>query len=310
MSLQHKYVFGPVPSRRLGLSLGVDIIPSKLCTLDCIYCEVGRTDKRGLARREYIPASEILTEIKEALHEYRNLDYVTISGSGEPTLNSKIGEIIRGIKKMTAVPVAVLTNGTLLFLPDVCTDLLDADVVSPSLDAVTQDVFERVDRPHPRLRIADIIEGLKRFRRHYKGQLWLEILFVKGVNDHDDEVQWMKDVIQLVQPDKVQINTVVRPPAEETARPVSEQRLKEIQAIFGERCEIIGVFKEKHRTEDRNTDAQAILALLRRRAMTVDGMAASLAMRKEEIVIVLHELVLDGFIRSFSFNGEEFFQTL
>jgi wyosine [tRNA(Phe)-imidazoG37] synthetase (radical SAM superfamily) len=310
MSLQHKYVFGPVPSRRLGLSLGVDIIPSKLCTLDCIYCEVGRTDKRGLARREYIPASEILAEVKEALHEYPHLDHITISGSGEPTLNSKIGDIIRGIKQMTAVPVAVLTNGTLLFLPDVCKDLLDADVVSPSLDAVTQEVFEIVDRPHPRLRIADIIEGLKQFRRQYKGQLWLEILFVKGVNDHDDEVLWMKDTIRLIRPDKVQINTVVRPPAEETARPVSEERLKEIQAILGEQCEIIGVFREKHKTEERNADAQAILALLRRRAMTVDGMAASLAMRKEEIVIALHELTHDGFVKSFTFNGEEFFQSL
>ncbi len=310
MSLQHKYVFGPVPSRRLGLSLGVDIIPSKLCTLDCIYCEVGRTDKRGLARREYIPATEILAEVKEALHEYPNLDHITISGSGEPTLNSKIGEIIRGIKQLTGVPVAVLTNGTLFSLPEVCEDLLDADVVSPSLDAVTQEIFEKVDRPHPRLHIADIVEGLKRFRERYRGQLWLEILFVKDINDRDDEVRRMKETIALIQPDKVQINTVVRPPAEETARPVAEDRLTEIQAIFGERCEIIGVFKEKHKTEERNADAQAILSLLRRRAMTVDGLAASLAMRKEEIVIVLHELVQDGFAKAFTYNGEEFFQAL
>jgi wyosine [tRNA(Phe)-imidazoG37] synthetase (radical SAM superfamily) len=310
MSLQHKYVFGPVPSRRLGLSLGVDIIPSKLCTLDCIYCEVGRTDKRGLARKEYIPASEILAEVKEALHEYPNLDYITISGSGEPTLNSKIGDIIRGIKQLTTVRIAVLTNGTLLSLPEVCTDLLDADVVSPSLDAVTQEVFETVDRPHPRLRIGEIIEGLKQFRSRYRGQLWLEILFVKGVNDRDDEVRRMKEAIRLIHPDKVQINTVIRPPAEDSAQPVDEDRLKEIQAIFGERCEIIGVFKEKHKTQERNADAQAILALLRRRAMTVDGVAASLAMRKEEIVIVLHDLVRDGFAKAFTYSDEEFFQAL
>jgi wyosine [tRNA(Phe)-imidazoG37] synthetase (radical SAM superfamily) len=305
-----KYIFGPVPSRRLGLSLGVDIIPKKLCTLDCVYCEVGLTDKRGLARKEYVLANDILAEVKEAVTQYPHLDHITISGSGEPTLNSKIGEIIHGIKQITSVPVAVLTNGTLLFLPDVRRDLLEADIVSPSLDAVTQEVFEAVDRPHPRLQIAEIVEGLKLFRREFHGQYWLEILFVRGLNDHDDEVQWMKEVIRHIEPDKVHINTVVRPPAEAFALPVSEQRMKEIQKIFGERCEIVGVFKEKHKTEERIVDTQAILSLLKRRAMTVEGMMSSLSLQKRELLNVLMDLEQQHLVKSYRFGEEQFFQAL
>src|SRR5512135_2583332 len=169
------YIFGPVPSRRLGLSLGVDVIPKKVCTLDCVYCEVGATDKRALRRREYFPAEAIIAEVEGALASHANVDYISFSGSGEPTLNSKLGEIIRAVKAMTSIPVAVITNGTLFSLEDVRYDLIVADVVLPSLDAATQEVFEKIDRPHPQLRIETIIEGLREFRREYKGQLWLEI---------------------------------------------------------------------------------------------------------------------------------------
>ena len=308
MSLQRKYTFGPVPSRRLGLSLGVDVIPNKLCSLDCVYCEVGVTDKRGLARKEYLPANEILAEVKEVLAEYPELDHITISGSGEPTLNSKIGDIIRGIKQMTTVPVAVLTNGTLLNNPEVRRDLMDADIVSPSLDAVSADVFEKVDRPNPKLRIDTIIDGIKAFRQEYKGRMWIEILFVKGMNDHDEEVFKMKTVIDEIQPEKIHLNTVIRPPAYAIAQPVGEERLKEIQKILGDRSEIIGIFKETHKPKEHSVDSQTILALLKRRAMTVDQMIESLAMRQGEIIASLSQLHQEKFIKSYMFNGEEYYQ--
>jgi wyosine [tRNA(Phe)-imidazoG37] synthetase (radical SAM superfamily) len=306
--MQRKYTFGPVPSRRLGLSLGVDVIPNKLCSLDCVYCEVGVTDKRGLARKEYLPADEILAEVKEVIAEYPNLDHITISGSGEPTLNSKIGDIIRGIKQMTKVPVAVLTNGTLLNLPEVRRDLMDADIVSPSLDAVSADIFEKVDRPNPKLRINAVIDGIKAFRQEYQGRMWIEILFVKGMNDHDEEVFKMKQVLDEIQPEKVHLNTVIRPPAYAIAQPVGENRLKEIQKILGNRSEIVGIFKETHKTQEHTIDEQAILALLKRRAMTVDQMTESLAMRKEEIITSLKQLTREKFIKSRVFNGEEYYQ--
>jgi wyosine [tRNA(Phe)-imidazoG37] synthetase (radical SAM superfamily) len=308
MSTQRKYTFGPVPSRRLGLSLGVDVIPNKLCSLDCIYCEVGVTDKRGLARKEYLPANEILAEVKEVIAEYPNLDHITISGSGEPTLNSKIGDIIRGIKQMTNVPVAVLTNGTLLDNPEVRRDLMDADIVSPSMDAVSEEVFQKVDRPNPKLHIDNIIEGIKTFRKEYHGIMWIEILFVSRMNDYDDEVYKMKQMLDEIQPEKIHLNTVVRPPAYSIAKPTSEERLREIQKILGERSEIVGVFKETHKTTEHNVDGQAILALLKRRAMTIDQMTVSLAMKKEDILTSLGQLQQGKFIKSYVFNGEEYFQ--
>jgi wyosine [tRNA(Phe)-imidazoG37] synthetase (radical SAM superfamily) len=310
MPRERKYTFGPVPSRRLGLSLGVDVIPNKLCSLDCVYCEVGVTDKRGLARKEYLPANEILAEVKEVIAEYPSLDHITISGSGEPTLNSKIGDIIRGIKHMTSVPVAVLTNGTLLDNPEVRRDLLEADIVSPSLDAVSPDVFKNVDRPNPKLRIDTIIDGIKAFRQEYKGRMWIEILFVKGMNDHDEEVFKMKQVLDEIQPEKIHLNTVIRPPAYAVAQPVGEDRLKEIQKILGERSEIVGIFKETHTMREHCVDGQAILALLKRRAMTADQMTVSLAMEKDEIMTSLDEMLQTKLIKSYAFNGEEYYQAL
>ena len=310
MTTQRKYTFGPVPSRRLGLSLGVDVIPKKLCSLDCVYCEVGVTDKRGLARKEYLPATEILAEVKEVIAEYPDLDHITISGSGEPTLNSKIGDIIRGIKSMTNVPVAVLTNGTLLDNPDVRRDLMDADIVSPSLDAVSADVFELVDRPNPQLHIDSIVDGIKAFRKEYKGRMWVEILFVKGMNDHDEEVYKMKQVLDEIRPERIHLNTVIRPPAYAVAQPVEEERLKEIQKILGERSEIIGTPTVSHKTGEHPIDRGTVLALLKRRAMTVAQMTESLTLRQDEIITSLNQLHQEKCLTSYMYQGEKYYQAV
>jgi wyosine [tRNA(Phe)-imidazoG37] synthetase (radical SAM superfamily) len=310
MAVNRKYTFGPVPSRRLGLSLGVDVIPNKLCSLDCVYCEVGVTDKRGLARKEYLSASEILAEVKEMVAEYPNLDHITISGSGEPTLNSKIGDIIRGIKKITNVPVAVLTNGTLLDNSEVRRDLMDADIVSPSLDAVTPEVFIKVDRPNPKLEIGNIIDGIKKFKKEYKGKMWIEILFVKGINDHDEEVLKMKQVLDEIKPEKIHLNTVIRPPAYSFAKPVGEERLKEIQKILGENSEIISAFKKTKTNTEHASDPDAVLILLKRRAMTADQMITSLAMKKEDINASLQMLQGQSLIKTYIYDDEEYFQAV
>ena len=209
---------------------------------------------------------------------------------------------------MTGIPVAVLTNGTLLTLPEVRHDLLEADIVSPSLDAVSPEIFNKIDRPHPKLDIDAIIEGIVQFRREYAGILWLEVLFVKDLNDTDEEVQKLKKVIAMIDPDKIHINTVVRPPADDSARPVGEERLREILKVFGEKAEIIGVYKEKHKTEERTGSEEAILALLRRRAMTIEGIATALMMRADEIIPVLKVMVKENLIHQFTFEGEDFFQ--
>lgn len=305
---RYNYVFGPVPSRRLGLSLGVDVIPKKVCTLDCVYCEVGSTDKRAMRRREYFPAETIIAEVEQALAGRSNLDHVSFSGSGEPTLNSKLGEIIRAVKQMTSVPIAVITNGTLFSLEDVRYDLLAADVVLPSLDAVSQDVFEKVDRSHPQLRIDTIIQGLIEFRDEYKGQIWLEIMLVKGYNDRDEDIRRIQDVLSRFRPDKIQLNTVVRPPSVQGVQPISTSRMKEIQTILGDRCEIIGTY-DKHSTGNvEKSNATEVLALLERRAMTIDGLVNSQNSNRDSIVETLWALKESGLIVSFVHQNEEHFR--
>ena len=307
-SSKWSYVFGPVPSRRLGLSLGVDVIPKKVCTLDCVYCEVGPTDKRALRRREYFPAEAIIAETEQALSARTGIDHVSFSGSGEPTLNSKLGEIIRSVKQITSIPIAVITNGTLLSFEDVRYDLMAADVVLPSLDAVTQEVFEKIDRPHPQLRIETIVEGLKEFRREFKGKFWLEIMFAKGYNDSEDQIRRMKEVMKEIQPDKIQLNTVTRPPSEHGVEPVSETRLKEICAVFGERCEIIGIFNKRGTDRGEKSNLSEILALLERRAMTLDGLMSSQNATRDSIVDSLRALKEAGLILSFVHQNEEHFR--
>jgi wyosine [tRNA(Phe)-imidazoG37] synthetase (radical SAM superfamily) len=302
------YIFGPVPSRRLGLSLGVDVIPKKVCTLDCVYCEVGVTDKRALRRREYFPAEAIIAEVEDALARHGNVDHISFSGSGEPTLNSRLGEIIRAVKQMTSIPVAVITNGTLFSLEDVRYDLMAADIVLPSLDAATQKVFEKIDRPHPQLRIDTIIEGLKEFRSEFKGQVWLEIMLAKGYNDQEAEIHKLEEVIRGIRPDKIQLNTVIRPPSESGVEPVSQSRMKEIQALFGKHCEIIGTFDKHVGGDTGKSNSTEILALLERRAMTLDGLVSSQNASKDSIVESLRALKDAGLIVSFVHQNVEHFR--
>ena len=227
-----KYVYGPVPSRRLGFSLGVDVVPYKTCTLDCIYCQIGRTTQKTLDRRPYAQKADILKEVKEVLNRRQQIDYITFSGSGEPTLNSDIGALIKEVKACTSLPVAVLTNGTLLFMEDVQKDLLNADIVLPSLDAASLQVFRRVNRPHHSLKIETILDGLKRFRKLYRGRIWLEIMLIKGFNDNAEELLSIRNAVSEIQPDRVYLNTVVRPPSEIYAKPLRSDEMMIVKNYF------------------------------------------------------------------------------
>jgi len=187
------HTYGPVPSRRLGFSLGIDIIPLKTCSLNCIYCQLGPTPKKTTHKKEYFSSSDILAQIRKKLSSGQRIDYITFSGSGEPTLNKALGKLIRDIKKTTSIPAAVLTNSTLLSLKSTREALMDADLVVPSLDAATQEIFVKVNRPHSSLKLEEIIEGLWKFRQEFKGSIWLEIMLVKGVNDSPSHIRKLKE---------------------------------------------------------------------------------------------------------------------
>jgi wyosine [tRNA(Phe)-imidazoG37] synthetase (radical SAM superfamily) len=238
-----KYIYGPVKSRRLGLSLGITLTPYKICTFDCVYCQLGRTTVLTRERKEYISLGEILNELKLWLQNNsdaaKNLNYITLSGSGEPTLNIKIGQLISEIKKINPLPLAVITDSALLSDATVRQELLGADLIIPSLDAVTPEVFSKVDRPQQDIRIEAIIEGLVSLKKEFKGQIWLEVMLVKGINDDLRQIKKLKAVVDRINPHKIQLNSPVRTTAEPDIFAVDKNKLEKIKGILGEKCEII-----------------------------------------------------------------------
>jgi len=236
---EKKYFYGPVPSRRLGRSYGVDIVPFKVCTLDCVYCQLGKTTDRTIERKDYGPIEPILAELRETLAEGLEADFITIAGSGEPTLNLRLGELIDGIKKITDIPVAILTNGTLLYKKDVRADCAKADVVMPSLDAGDEQTFQKVNRPHNDISIENLISGLCAFREEFAGRIWLEVFFVEGLNTDAGQIPKIRDAIELIRPDKIQLNTAVRPTAEADIKRLDAEKLQAIAARLGPKCEVV-----------------------------------------------------------------------
>lgn len=286
------FLFGPVSSRRLGLSLGIDLLPPKICTFDCIYCEIGRTTLRTAKRKEYVPTSGVLKEAENYLQsEAAKIDYVTVTASGEPTLHSKIGDIVSRLKDISPKPVAVITNSSLLHLPEVRQALLKADVILPSLDAVRSDTFRRINRPIRSIRIEQIIGGLKDLRQEYTGQIWLEILFVQGINDRLEEVEELRKALKTIQPDRIQLNTVDRPPAEDYAAPLSSARLETIREVLGERAEVVVDFKRRIQQGFRPLVESEILAMLARRPCTVEDISGLLNVSQDEISAVMESLI-------------------
>lgn len=302
------HLYGPVPSRRLGFSLGVDFIPFKTCTLDCIYCQLGQNPVKTISRQAYLPAKDILAEIKRKISSGVRIDFITFSGSGEPTLNTEIGLLIREINKITDIPVAVLTNSTLLQQDDVRQALLPAALVVPSLDAVTQDVFEKTNRPHESLNVKDIISGLKKFRREFKGKMWIEILLVKGINDSPLHLQKLKTVLEELHPDRIQLNSVVRPPAESFARSLSLAELEKIRDFIGGRCEIIATFDKTAQNPVQRSVEDNILSMIQRRPMTLVDMASSLGFHRNEVMKHLQILLEKGDVLLVRHKGSVYYE--
>jgi wyosine [tRNA(Phe)-imidazoG37] synthetase (radical SAM superfamily) len=303
------HLYGPVPSRRLGRSLGIDLVPHKICTYDCIYCQIGKTSDKTLTRKEYISVDEILGEVKRFLKEETSpIDHLSLSGSGEPTLHSKIDSVIGGIKEITSIPVAVITNGSLLYEENVRESLLRADVILPSLDAASAEVFEKINRPHSGISVEKVIEGMVEFRRIYKGQIWLEVLFCKGVNDRQSELMLMKKAVDRIQPDRIHLNTVVRPPFEKWAVPLDQGTMEEIRTFFGEKASIISEFDRHPPVATERDIKEEVLKILRRRPLSLRDLSKGMGIQESEIEKYIQPLVSEGKIRARKFGDSIYYE--
>ena len=282
----YKYLFGPVPSRRLGISLGVDLIPQKVCSLNCVYCEVGKTTKLTIDRMEYVKYDKVIAELKQFMSNKPKIDYITFSGSGEPTLNSRIGDILNHIKEnYPEVKTAVLTNGTLLSDKKIRNTLIHADVILPSLDAASQAAFEKINRPDPKLEIEPYIQGLIDLRKEYKKKIWLEVFILKNYNDSKEELDLLKEAILRINPDSVQLNTLDRPGTMADLVPLSNRELEEIIAYWNlPNTEIIASVSERTTVDSYSGDIEtAILGTIARRPCTLDDLHHLLGIHVNEI---------------------------
>jgi len=297
MKQEENHIFGPVPSRRLGLSLGVDVVPFKVCTLDCVYCQVGHTTHKTLERQEYIPVDELLEELRHRLNQGIQPDYITLSGSGEPTLNLRLGELIDGIRLITAVPVAIITNATLLEQDTVRAECCKADLILPSLDAALDASFASINCPRPELSTSRIIAGLEALRSEFSGQIWLEIFLIEGLNTSDENLQGIKQAIDRIKPDKVQLNTAVRPTAQMGIPRMTAERMECIAQHIGGNCEIIASFSRSP-SPPLDRDKQDLMTLLRRRPCSLSDIRISLGMDEKNVLHKLGSLLRQGRIKS------------
>ena len=306
---RYKFIYGPVLSRRLGRSLGVDIIPFKTCSYDCVYCLLGRTKTHTSELAEYVPCDVVLEELERKLSEDKP-DAISFAGSGEPTLNSALGEIIAGIKKMTDVPVVVFTNSSLLWKAEVRKNLAQADIISPSMDAVVPQTLQKVNRPCEGLDCERIYQGLQSFCREYRGRIWLEILLASGMNDSASDVKALVEAVRGLQNlEYIQLNTVVRPPAEKYVGAVSRDRLEAIRRQLPGKVEIIAsFFGDKGGGHGRKTVSAAEIAdLVERHPSTIEGIAEGLDVEVDIIRPIVERLVADDVLAANKCEGKTFY---
>lgn len=308
----YKYLFGPVPSRRLGISLGVDLVTHKICSLNCIYCECGETTDLTLKRKEYVPYDKVTGELEHYFKNSPDPDYITFSGSGEPCLNSRIGEVIDFIKKKKKeISIAVLTNGTLLSQKDVRKALLRADLVIPSLDAASDSVFQKINRPEQKIDIEEYIRGLSDFRDEYKGKIALELLILPGINDSREEILLLKDAFEKIRPDVIQLNTLDRPGVVSGIRPATQEELNAAVNLFKPlNVEIIASAPQRKNVQSYRDDMEsAILETIQRRPCTLEDLAGILGTHINEINKYLAYLEQNKKIESVRRQRGLFYQT-
>ncbi len=303
-----RHVFGPVPSRRLGRSLGIDLVPFKTCSYDCLYCQLGQTTCRTVRRKPWAPLDTLLAQLGDKLDA--KPDFITLSGSGEPTLFAPLDELIRGIRRLTATPIAVLTNGSLLHRPEVRRELAGADLLVPSLDAGNEAAFQQVNRPEASLRFQQVLEGLIAAREQFRGEYWLEVFLLGGYTTSEKEIADIVDCVERIGPDRVQLNTVTRPPADAAAVAVSREQLDQIAAAFSPRAEVIADFHCHEPTTSGTTTRDDVLELLARRPCSIDDIAAGLGIHRNEAIKCLEHLGAERTVQRIDVGGRAYYRTI
>jgi wyosine [tRNA(Phe)-imidazoG37] synthetase (radical SAM superfamily) len=293
----YKYLFGPVPSRRFGRSLGVDLSPYKTCSLDCVFCQLGRTGEKTVTRQEYVPIGMVLSELGEWLKRDGRADYITLSGSGEPTLHSRFGEVLEFIRSKSTIPAALLTNGTMLYLQEVRDAASLANVVKVSLSAWDQASYGWVNRPHPQLRFDQLIEGQKAFRAQFDGQFWMEVFLIGVMNSNPADVEKIAALAEEIGPDRIHLNTTVRPSAEDFATALSREGMEELIHLFKPTAEVIAEFKDKL-ADHIQADQETIFSMLKRRPCTAEQIADIFGMHFNEVSKYLSNLIRTDQIRA------------
>jgi wyosine [tRNA(Phe)-imidazoG37] synthetase (radical SAM superfamily) len=303
---QYKYLFGPVPSRRFGRSLGVDLTPYKICTQNCVFCQLGRTTDLTVSRSEYAPVDEVIRELGEWLKTEGRADYITLSGSGEPTLHSSFHEVMRFIRENSAIKTVLLTNGSLLHIPEVRSAASRAHIVKVSLSAWDQRSYVWINRPHPAIKFRQVIDGIKTFRAQFAGELWLEVFLVWGVNSTPSDVSRIAILAEEIGPDRIQLNTVIRPSSEDFVDAVPEENMTSLCPLFRPAAEIIADFNAENDVT-LQANKETVLAILRRRPCTADQIAMAFGMHLNEVSKYLGILEKGGQIREERKSGDIYY---
>lgn len=306
MKKSPKYVFGPVPSRRLGQSLGISPIPDKTCNYSCVYCQIGRTTHFTNKRQEFFPKGDILSEIKDALLLENKIDYITFVGEGEPTLNKNLGWLIKSCKEITDIPIAVITNGALLYNQEIRQELLAADIVLPTLDAINQNLFKKLNRPIKELKIVEIIDGMRAFRSEYQGQIWMEIMLVAGLNDDLENIKELKKVLDTIQCNRLYVNVPIRPPAEKWVKiPEKEKILRICEILEAENIAFYESVKGFHISSESEIKEQ-ILKTTTRHPLREEQIVDMLDLSKEKCLEILQSLKEEKKIKKIIYNEKIF----
>ncbi len=288
---KYKHLFGPIRSRRLGVSLGIELVPEKICSIDCVYCEVGATKQFSVSPKAYVDANAVVKELTHYLKHNEKPNYVTITASGEPTLNANIHKIIAQIKENFSISICVITNGTLLCNKKIRQALMEADLVLPSLDAATEGVFKKINRPHKKLNFKAYVEGLIAFCNEFEGIIWLEVFILPGYNNHRNELLALKEMIQKIQPDMVQLNTLDRPGTLSEIRGATQEELQQIVELWQlKNVEIIAKAHSGKQQPSAMNLKSAIRESIVRRPCTVTDLSLMLGVGENKIKIHLKEL--------------------